>query len=762
MWDKTYSWHMGSLGAKAETLVQLKEDGFKVPKLIAIPADTSTAEAREMVAEQFQSESLLAVRSSAANEDGEEKSMAGAYHSEVAISIDQFSAAWEKVVASMPPGKNAVIIQEMILGDFSGVCFADAKNARVMINALPGLCKAVVEGYESDYYELESENLVFEHGQESKDVLHFEKGKLSQQKSSSNMRHADLKSVYDLGIKVSQHMGSIQDIEWTMRNNELFLLQARPVTANPWKGQKIKIYDSANVGESYSGIVLPLTLSFASKLYKQVYEDLLRHSAVSESSLKKAEPIFEKLVEPVYGRMYYRMDHWYAFLRMLPGFKRNASNLEDMLMLNSRAGSIYDDLRPSLWLKMIYYPLVIWKLFGLKKKINRLKAEAEQWFEQASQWNLKDWSENQVDQKMDELFSGVLKRWYLTVENDTVMMSLYAHFSKPGSKVPLEDVLNFHSASSDQIAALAKLSASIGKDDTLRQAILDQNEAEFASAMVSDSPLGREYSAYLQLYGGRFANELKLETPGMEDNFGHFAALVTMYWKGDNLIQPRKPAHQLPWLARVFQRFGARREVFRLYRANMFGIVRKLVLHKAKCVVKDDRLETSMDVFYLEWSELFSPDPTDWKSTVTKRKEEYRDYADIEPPAYFNVVNGRWPVMRSEDHESESWQGTGASKGRVQAKATVMKTFDPRQGDDIGILVTQRTDPGWTPLMALSKGLVVEHGGMLSHASIVARELQIPAVIGIKGACDRIHNGDQVMVDGDTGMVSVKQWKEHE
>jgi len=59
-------------------------------------------------------------------------------------------------------------------------------------------------------------------------------------------------------------------------------------------------------------------------------------------------------------------------------------------------------------------------------------------------------------------------------------------------------------------------------------------------------------------------------------------------------------------------------------------------------------------------------------------------------------------------------------------------------------------------LMALSKGLVVEHGGMLSHASIVARELQIPAVIGIKDACKRIRSGDMVLVDGDTGLVSIK------
>jgi pyruvate,water dikinase len=86
-------------------------------------------------------------------------------------------------------------------------------------------------------------------------------------------------------------------------------------------------------------------------------------------------------------------------------------------------------------------------------------------------------------------------------------------------------------------------------------------------------------------------------------------------------------------------------------------------------------------------------------------------------------------------------------------RALVLPNFEVPDMSEIGILVTKRTDPGWTPLMALSKGLVVEHGGMLSHASIVARELGIPTVIGVEGACDRIKNGDMLTVDGDAGNV---------
>ena len=82
-----------------------------------------------------------------------------------------------------------------------------------------------------------------------------------------------------------------------------------------------------------------------------------------------------------------------------------------------------------------------------------------------------------------------------------------------------------------------------------------------------------------------------------------------------------------------------------------------------------------------------------------------------------------------------------------------MEEFSIPEKGSFDVLITRRTDPGWTSLMALSKGIVVEHGGILSHASIVARELGIPAVIGIENACKKFKTGDTIFVDGDKGIV---------
>jgi len=79
--------------------------------------------------------------------------------------------------------------------------------------------------------------------------------------------------------------------------------------------------------------------------------------------------------------------------------------------------------------------------------------------------------------------------------------------------------------------------------------------------------------------------------------------------------------------------------------------------------------------------------------------------------------------------------------------ALTLKDFDPVANFKDKILVTCQTDPGWTIIFPFLKGLVVERGGMLSHAAIVARELNIPCIVGIENATDLIANGANIKLD---------------
>lgn len=98
--------------------------------------------------------------------------------------------------------------------------------------------------------------------------------------------------------------------------------------------------------------------------------------------------------------------------------------------------------------------------------------------------------------------------------------------------------------------------------------------------------------------------------------------------------------------------------------------------------------------------------------------------------------------------------GTGASRGRATGTARVLagpyehERFAP--GD---VLVCRTTDPAWVPLLTVAAAVVTEVGGLLAHAAIVARELGVPAVVGVPGATSRLAHEPVVTVDGDRGEV---------
>ena len=85
--------------------------------------------------------------------------------------------------------------------------------------------------------------------------------------------------------------------------------------------------------------------------------------------------------------------------------------------------------------------------------------------------------------------------------------------------------------------------------------------------------------------------------------------------------------------------------------------------------------------------------------------------------------------------------------GRLEGRVLVMPTFQPGPYPAFDILVAKHTDPGWSFLIGQARGLIVEQGGLLSHASIVARELGVPTLIGVPNITQHLHTGELVVLD---------------
>jgi pyruvate,water dikinase len=92
----------------------------------------------------------------------------------------------------------------------------------------------------------------------------------------------------------------------------------------------------------------------------------------------------------------------------------------------------------------------------------------------------------------------------------------------------------------------------------------------------------------------------------------------------------------------------------------------------------------------------------------------------------------------------------GIAQGRVRV-VTGPETFENFEKGEV--LVAQATTPGWTPLFARAAAVVTDTGSVMAHASLVAREYGIPAVVGTGEATQKLRDGMLVTVDGSAGVV---------
>jgi pyruvate,water dikinase len=99
--------------------------------------------------------------------------------------------------------------------------------------------------------------------------------------------------------------------------------------------------------------------------------------------------------------------------------------------------------------------------------------------------------------------------------------------------------------------------------------------------------------------------------------------------------------------------------------------------------------------------------------------------------------------------------GLAAAPGRVLARALVVQDVtQPISTIPTGIaLVAPSIAPSWITWIKHVAGIITEHGGITSHGAILARELGIPAVVGVGNATRQLHSGDVLFIDGDRGVV---------
>lgn len=820
-----------SVGGKARALHALAAAGFPVPSFVVVlPSACSTSDfavsaalAAQLLSTAARLGPRVAVRSTAGDEDGGEHSFAGQLESHLNVTPagvpSRVADVWrsgfservlayraERGLASDSSAAPAVIIQRMVAADTAGVAFSidpvSGRRAHATVAAVHGLGESLVSGERNaDTYTIDRSGLVLTRA-------------LSDPQAPA-LTDAQASAVAALARRCAAHFGRAQDIEWAFAGDTLYLLQSRPVTtlarvADP--DGALLIWDNSNIAESYCGVTTPLTYSYARYIYEEVYWQFCRLLGVPEKKLEANADLFGRMLGLVEGRIYYSLVDWYRAIALLPGFTWNRRFMEQMMGVKEEMPA---ELLPrvtaaGLGARLADLGHFVSTVFGLLRARRRLP-RTQRDFRARLDAALATPATPFADQRPDELAAAyrslerqLLTRWDAPMVNDFFAMLYHGVLRSLctkwlGAESLANDLVGGSGGliSTEPARLVEQLAALAAQHPALLAALVSADPAVFALSLrdPAHAAFATAYAAYLDRFGDRCMEELKLESPTLHDDpaplLRSIAALASRpaararprhaaREQAEARVTTSLSAHLIRRLLfnRVLRRtrgYVRDRENLRLERTRLFARVRTIFLALGHRLAELGALAAPRDIFYLTVPEALgyvegTAVTTDLRALVSLRRAEFARHEAAPAPADRVETRGTVYVgnpftapRRSKTTGSAASdaaanhpdlrQGLPCCPGIVRARARVVldpRGVTPTPGE---ILVAARTDPGWVMLFPAAAGLLVEHGSLLSHSAIVSRELGLPSIVAIPGLTTWLRTGDLVEFDGAAGTV---------
>ena len=254
-------------------------------------------------------------------------------------------------------------------------------------------------------------------------------------------------------------------------------------------------------------------------------------------------------------------------------------------------------------------------------------------------------------------------------------------------------------------------------------------------------------------------------TPRHDETGDEFAALCTLLssrkgWRRFRILTGQFVDVRLRWLRRQIKetiRFLELRERAKTALLVLGGEERRIIVESATRLVESRLLPHLDQVQFLTDAELDgmlfgrrgSPADVDWR----ERQRLALEQSGKGPlPSWFRGDPDRTELP--PDRYGDRLEGWAASPGQAEGVVRIINSLEEgtrlQRGD---VLVAHATDPSWTPLLLTAGAIVLETGGPLAHAAIVARELGLPAVLNVPAVSRVLNEGERVRVDGTSGVV---------
>jgi pyruvate,water dikinase len=505
----------------------------------------------------------------------------------------------------------------------------------------------------------------------------------------------------------------------------------------------------------------------------------------------------------IQGRVYYNLLNWYRLLMLTPGFRFNRRFMEQMMGVTEglppeaipkpQADRRYAGMRATAGIVRVAYRLIV-KLFLHNARVCRFHRELE---ESLRPVDLESFSLDQLIDNYESLQARVIPAWKTPLINDLYCMIFHGLLRYLSERWLGDEYAEIHNdlvsgesgiTSIEPVRRMKELASVAAKSPRFVTSLCDEPLQKIESFIADDDLFSSAYTDYLEKFGDRCLDELKLESETLKDNplpllrgIGQLARSGVFKATPSSSDSLRQHAEEKIILALKGQPVRKRiynivlrlararvrdRENLRFERTRVYGRVRAIFVEIGKRLVTLKVLEKTDDVFYLDVAEIAglirgTGISTSLSHLVNNRRKEFAGYkGNDDPPRRFitkgpaQLSSSMQEVTRDESEaNNDSRKGQACSQGIVRGPVRIVR--DPRNSDFRSgeILVAQRTDPGWVTIFPLVSGMIMERGSLLSHSAIVARELGIPAIVGVDDACDWLKDGDWVELNGATGMI---------
>jgi len=653
-----------------------------------------------------------------------------------------------------------IVVQEMVDSDRAGVLFTASPNkgSDILIEAVKGQGENLVSGQVSAHrYEISR--------------------KCYRSCADDLLNESEIRRLYDAGKQTRAAFDGEMDVEWALKDGELYFLQMRPITTEIIDIEEFDrdddlsghLFTKRNVGEMMPGAVTPLTLTTSAKAIDYGMRYMLANAGVYKSPHDET-PL--RLISSISGHLFFDMNLLYNMHARVGIANPQSMNLSIMgeyhdypPIAAEYANPLVRSINSVKFLKFVLSGHRAMKKFdALLTRVHFAETDSCRELYKSIDANIALLDESLIYHYASSAYSGS--------SSSTLYMMLDKYFPDKQEYQSflshlLSNIPNIESA--DILSRLQDLAQLIKKQS---QEAVGFTADQLLEYIKNNEAVNAKYQEFLEHHGHRCIKEAEMRNkPWRENEVPLMNYLLSIINSPMSLAQkeeeidyrkefafvknPLLKAASISYAKKARQAV-VDRESTKSQLIKLIDMFKTQYARLANLLVTENLLSDADLIYFLtheEIGQLINGDTALHSMAVRRRKA----YAIQEELSFDDIYIGK-PTADLFDIEQNDGvlKGVPVSNGECEGVVHIVYSVDDANTLQKGeIMVARFTDIGWTPYYSIVNGLITEIGSSLSHGAVVAREYALPAIVNVKGATKILKNGDYIKMNASKGTIVI-------